>query len=163
MDKVVILNLNGRAFNLAESGYTALRAYLDRAEVQLQGNPDRAEILADLEQAIADKCQGFLGAHKTVVTGPELERILQDMGPVRDAGAAGEKPPENPASEEKSSAKEPGRKRLYQIREGAMFSGVCKGLATYFNVEVAFVRLAFVLGAFVTSLWGPWVIAYVIL
>src|SRR5690242_12392057 len=116
MDKVVILNLNGKAYNLAESGYAALRSYLDRAEVQLQGNPDREEILADLEQAIADKCDAFLNPHKTVVTGPELERILQDMGPVRDADSESGKGPEKTGPEEKTAGTAGGRKRLYQIR-----------------------------------------------
>ena len=68
MQKVIAINLNGHAYQLDEPAYDLLRAYLDRAEVQLKDNPDREEIIADLEQAIADKCNRFLGPHKTVVT-----------------------------------------------------------------------------------------------
>ena len=56
MHKVVTINLNGQAYQFDEDAYERIRAYLGRAEAQLHDNPDRAEILADLEQAIADKC-----------------------------------------------------------------------------------------------------------
>ena len=63
-----------------------MRTYLDNAEAQLTDNPDRAEIMADLEQAIVEKCQAFLGPHKNVVSAQEMEQVIKDMGPV-DAAA----------------------------------------------------------------------------
>ena len=68
MQKVISINLNGNAYQIDEAGFAALVAYLDGAERQLKDNPDRVEILADLEQAIAEKASRFLGPHKTVVT-----------------------------------------------------------------------------------------------
>jgi phage shock protein PspC (stress-responsive transcriptional regulator) len=149
MQKVITINLNGNAYPLEEPGYEALRAYLDRAQEQLRGNPDRAEILSDIEQAIAEKCARCLIAGKTVVTGPEIETILAEMGPVESAEAhAG-------AAEETQAGSQPrdkgAPKRLYQIREGAMISGVCNGLAAYFNIDVTLVRIGFVLFAVVTA------------
>jgi hypothetical protein len=82
MHKVIVINLNGHAYQVDEIGHDALRAYLDRAEAQLRGNPDLAEIMADLEQAIGEKCQRFLNPHKTVVSAAEVEQILAEMGPV---------------------------------------------------------------------------------
>ena len=75
MHKVIVINLNGHAYQVDEIGHDALRAYLDRAEAQLRGNPDLAEIMADLEQAIGEKCQRFLNPHKTVVSAAEVEQI----------------------------------------------------------------------------------------
>jgi phage shock protein PspC (stress-responsive transcriptional regulator) len=51
-------------------------------------------------------------------------------------------------------------KRLYQIREGAMISGVCNGLGAYFNIDPTFVRIAFVAAAL---FHGVGVLAYVVL
>ena len=82
MRKVTTINLNNNAYQIDEDGYDALRAYLENAARALANNPDREEILADLEQAIADKCRLTLGAHKTVVSGAEIQRILKEMGPV---------------------------------------------------------------------------------
>jgi phage shock protein PspC (stress-responsive transcriptional regulator) len=69
MNKVITLNLHGNAYQLEESGYEALRVYLETAARRLDGNPDKDEIIADIEQAIADKFRALLGVHKTVVAG----------------------------------------------------------------------------------------------
>jgi len=151
MQKVVAINLNGRAYQVEEPGYDALVAYLDRAGTRLADNPDRAEILADLEQAIAEKCDRLLGPHKTVVAAAEIDAILTAMGPV-DAGdtdttAAGADAAAGTGTDTKAG---PGPKRLYQIREGAMISGVCTGIAAYLDLDVTIVRVAFVLLALLT-------------
>ena len=80
MQKVISINLNGNAYQLDESGYDALHEYLAAAERALASNPDRMEIMADLEQAIADKCQKFLGPHKSIVTTAEVQQIVKEMG-----------------------------------------------------------------------------------
>src|SRR4051812_29644461 len=87
MNKVITINLNGNAYQLEERGYELLCGYLDAAAAQLKDNPDRAEIISDLEQAIADKCRNFLGPQKTIVTAAEIEQIIQAMGPVDSDGA----------------------------------------------------------------------------
>ena len=80
MQKVITINLNGNAYQLDETAYGLLRTYLDAAELQLKDNPDKAEIISDLEQAIADKCNRVLGARKTVVTTAEMQQIIEEMG-----------------------------------------------------------------------------------
>ena len=82
MQKVVSISLNGNSYQLEEPGYDQLRAYLERAEARLKDSPDRAEVMADLEQAISEKCRATLGPHKTVVNTTEVERIISEMGPV---------------------------------------------------------------------------------
>src|SRR5450631_4562805 len=126
MNTVIIINLNGNAFHLEEPGFQSLRAYLERAQAQLQDNPDKTEIMADLEQAIADKCAHFLRPHKNVLTAAEIDSVLKEMGPVQTDGAAsaGASSAEQPHVGTKSSTGA-APKRLYQIREGAMLSGVC--------------------------------------
>ena len=138
MQKVITINLNGNAYQLDEQGYDALRAYLEQARAQLGGNPDAIEILRDIEHSIAEKCQRVLGPGKTVVTTAEVEQILREIGPVENSGAP-----------HATSAGAPQRKRLYQIREGAMVSGVANGIAAYFDVDPTLVRVAFAIAAVV--------------
>src|SRR6185295_5363246 len=108
MNKVITINLNANAYQVEERGYELLCEYLESAARQLKDNPDRAEIISDLEQAIADKCRNFLGPQKTIVTSPEIEQIIQAMGPVDsesgDAGSAGETPSGNAQSEQKKES-----------------------------------------------------------
>jgi phage shock protein PspC (stress-responsive transcriptional regulator) len=139
MQRVITINLNGNAYQLDEQGYEALRAYLAHAEAQLGGNPDATEILRDLEQSIAEKCLRLLEPGKSVVTTAEVEQILREIGPVENAAGAAQGP--------HVAATQP--KRLYQIREGAMVSGVANGLAAYFNIDPTIVRVAFVVAAVV--------------
>jgi phage shock protein PspC (stress-responsive transcriptional regulator) len=165
MHKVIVINLNGNAYQVDEIGFNALRAYLDRAEAQLEKNPDLAEIMADLEQAIGEKCQRFLGPHKTVVSAAEVDQILAEMGPVDaasseaagQAGAGGTQAAGHAGYQKTGTDAGPAR-RLYQIRDGAMISGVCNGLAAYFGVDVTIVRVLFVILAVITK--GAWAAVY---
>jgi phage shock protein PspC (stress-responsive transcriptional regulator) len=50
-------------------------------------------------------------------------------------------------------------KRLYQIRAGAMLSGVCAGLAAYLNIDVTIVRILFVVLTVLTG--GLWILVYI--
>lgn len=156
MNKVVTINLGGRAYQLEESGYEALRAYLDDAQARLAEDPGRSEIIADLEQAIGEKCDKVLAPHKTVVSTDEVKKIISEMGPVE-----GEAKKEN-SQEESASAKGPrAPKRFFLIREDAVFAGVCAGIAAYFDIDVTIIRVGFV--ALTVFTGGLWVLLYLAL
>ena len=232
MRTVITISLNGNAYQLDAVGYDALRAYLQVAEQRLAGNPDQHEILADLEQAIADKCNRYLGPHKNVISSEEVAEVLREMGPVdggasesaaQGAGAAagvGAGPGANagrtytadeyaeavgeswtagnggttsgatagraagdaatdgaawgaaaaggapgPASASGAAGadaqQQAALRRLYQIKDGAVISGVCKGLAAYLNIDVAVIRVLFVVLALVTG--GVWILVYIVM
>jgi phage shock protein PspC (stress-responsive transcriptional regulator) len=172
MQRVVSINLNGSVYPLEENGYTALFAYLDAFESRLKDAPDRAQLIADIERRIAEKCQACLEPHKAMITTAEVARIISEMDPVPDQPAAAE--PSGTAAGSNAangntsgggaSAGEPPRtgipphKRLCQVREGGMIGGVCLGLATFFNIDVTLVRIVFALFAIVTGGWG--ILAY---
>lgn len=175
MNRVIIINLNGIAYQLEESGYDALRTYLDNAAQRLEGNPDKNEIMADIEQAIADKFRAVLGANKNVVMTREVENALGEMGPVQDgnsteSSSSSGNPNSKPGSANSatSSGQGPGEgeknsgtaKKLYTIPEGAMFFGVCNGLAAYFGIDVTIVRVLFVI---LSWFWGAGILLYVVL
>jgi phage shock protein PspC (stress-responsive transcriptional regulator)/small basic protein len=156
MNKVTTINLNGRAYQLEESGFDALHAYLEKAGKSLEGNPDKDEIMADLEQAIADKCERFLNPHKTVVASKEIEQIIQEMGPVHSGTSEAQ---EENAQEFKRDPNAP--KRLYRITDGAVIGGVCTGIAAYFNIDVNLVRLIFIVATILTG--GGVIVAYILM
>src|SRR5262245_45221725 len=163
MQKVVTISLNGIAYQLEEPGFNQLRTYLDRAESRLKDSPDRSEVMADLEQAIGEKCRAVLGPHKTVVNTAEVERIILEMGPVESADEkeAGATSDAGFTSDSASGTSMPPPKRLFQIREGAMWMGVCNGIAAYLNVDVTWVRIVFVLLTIFSS--GLWFVVYLVL
>ena len=168
MRAVIAVSLNGRAYQLEDDAHAALAQYLATAERALEGNPDRAEILADLEQAIADKCERCLGTHKTVLTQAQIEQVIGEMGPVEGGGGPQAARAGAAAAHEQTAgavfaagAAPAAPKRLYQISEGALLSGVCKGIAVYFDMDVTVVRLLFILAAILTG--GAAILAYIVM
>ena len=160
MKKVTTINLNGTAYQVEEAGYDKLKAYLDQAAAALASNPDKDEILADLEQAIAEKSRSYLTAAKNVISTEEIDRIIASMGPVEGAPAADSAgSATGPEAGSSSSASSP--KKLYLLREGAIIMGVCNGLAAYFNIDVTVMRIIFVVLSAITS--GGFIGVYIVL
>ena len=179
MQKVVIVNLNGIAYHIEESAYAALGEYLKAAEAQLRDNPDRPEIVGDLEQAIAEKFGRFLGPNKNVVTAADMATILEEMGPVHDGAASdlgGDAGASNPSSEDAkpdsadrsaaASGDATATRRLYLMLDTGMIGGVCSGIAAYTEQDVTLIRVVVTLAALfeIGLLHTPLVVvAYIVL
>jgi len=144
----VTVTLNRSTLQFDEAAFQRLEQYLADARRTLEGNPDREEILADLEQAVANQCSRRLAAGATVVTLVELQPALDEIGPVQAPGAT--PPPPIGAS-----------RPLQQVSEGALISGVCQGFARYFGLDVVLLRIAAVLLLFATG--GGMVLVYIAL
>jgi phage shock protein PspC (stress-responsive transcriptional regulator) len=153
MNKVITINLNGRSYQLEEQGYEFLQKYLKEAESKLAQDTGKEEIMADLEGALAEKCEQYLSKNKSVVTTKEVEDIISQMGPVESE--SGE---ETKLNDEKN---QPAPKKLYLIAEGAVFRGVCMGLATYFNVDVTLIRILFIIFTILTQ--GAGILIYIVI
>jgi phage shock protein PspC (stress-responsive transcriptional regulator) len=133
MKRVIQASLNRNPYSLEEDAYARLEVYLAESAAALAANPDREEILLDLEQAVADQCRRRLPPQATVITLAELGPALEEIGPVSV-----------PTSEEgrtkEKIAIETGPV-LQQISQGAWVSGVCLGLARYLRAEVTLIRV----------------------
>jgi hypothetical protein len=94
MRRVITVNLGGNAFQLDEDAYERLRAYINLTESRLVSNPDRAEIIGDLERAVAEHIAANRAeASSLVIADAEMEQALAKVGTV-EGGAA----PENLAA-----------------------------------------------------------------
>jgi phage shock protein PspC (stress-responsive transcriptional regulator) len=157
MRKVISGSLAGNAYQFEEGAYLAVQGYLARASASHAGSADRAEILADLERSLADKCDTFLGKHKNVITNEEAQQILREVGAseihVADPGAAASSGPAKPDACTNAPRNAPFRRRLYRIPSEGMLGGVCAGIAAHFGVDVVWVRLAYILLACSTGIW----------
>jgi phage shock protein PspC (stress-responsive transcriptional regulator) len=147
----VTARLNRSTLQFEEAAYTRLESYFAEAARTLAGNPDQAEILADLEQAVADQCTKRMRPEQGTVTLAELQPALEEIGSVQVPGAVGA------ADHMARGATRP----LQQVSEGAMISGVCQGLARYFGLDVTLLRVIAVLLLFVTG--GGMILVYLIL
>ncbi len=156
MKRVTTINLNGKAFTVEEDGYDELSAYLTKAEKKLAKDPDSGDIIADLEQAVADKFSSHLHNGKDVVTASEVQSILADMGPVEPTDES-----DNTAEYSEPTDGDGNSKKLYRSASDQMVAGVCGGLAAYFNVDTTVIRLIAVLLVMITS--GGAILPYLIM
>ncbi|MBV9349290.1 MAG: PspC domain-containing protein [Patescibacteria group bacterium] len=152
MDKVLTIHLAGTAYTFEEEAYGILKTYLSDARRRLDGNPDAEEIVSDIERAIGEKCEGYLMRNKNVILVSEIQKILAEIGEVKETDAAG-------SDHETNNAETP--KKLYRIRNGAIISGVANGFAAYFNMDVSLMRFIFILCTVIAH--GLGIIAYFIL
>jgi len=153
MQKVIQISLSGHAamFQLDEDAYAALQAYLDRARARLKSDPDRDEVLRDLEQSIGDKLANLLHAENRVINRREVDAVLEQVGTVNTG--SGEPAAGNTRSDRP--------RRLCRIQEGEWIAGVCQGLAAYSSVAVEWVRTIFILVTICTG--GLPILLYIVL
>lgn len=161
MKRVITASLNRNAYQFEEDAYARLEAWLAEASERLAGDPDRTEILADLEQAIADQCTQRLRPHQQVVTLEELQPALDHVGRVEtpDVGATATPHPAAPSSTGAAATAAP--LKLEQISQGAWISGVCLGLARYSGIDPTLVRALAVVLLFITG--GGMILLYAVM
>lgn len=136
MHKVIDISLAGipEPIRLHDDAYQLLNGYLERARARLTDDPDQAEVIGDLERSIGEKLAQRLSADKRVIDLADVGAVLQEIGVV-DTGST---EPGTPVGQR------PRRRRLYRIREGQEWAGVCTGLAAYAELEPNAVRWVFV-------------------
>lgn len=153
-----VVRLNRSVLQFDEAALARLEQYLAESASLLEGDPDPQEILADLEQAVADQCTRRMRSGETIVTLHELTPALEEIGEVQMPGngssASFSSPPPPPP-------RDVAPKSLQQISQGAVISGVCLGLARYFQFDPTLLRVVFVLLLFLTG--GAMIPVYLVL
>lgn len=167
------ISLAGYAFTIETDAYAELGTYLNDIREAFRADANAEEITADIAERIAEllreKCISGMVVDMTMVRdiktriGNPKELAQEDTDPAPASPSAGK-------DEQKKSWK---TKRLYRNIDEKVFGGVCSGLGTYFGLDKALVRLAFVIIFFISFVWmvndgdGPYfifpMIAYICL
>ena len=142
MKSAISVELDGTLFTCDEAAYAALRSYLDRAGARLGSHPDRAEVIAGLERSIAVRLRQRAATRGgvTIDEGTMLA-ALKDVGRVEGPALDGS------ASSAEGGYSAPRTRKLYRLRQGNWFGGVCAGIAAYAGIDPVIVRLVFILAA----------------
>jgi phage shock protein PspC (stress-responsive transcriptional regulator) len=162
MNKTISINIGGFVFNIEEDAYQKLYQYLNTIKKNFTSEEEREEIMHDIELRIAEIFQACLSSSKQVIMDKDIEQMIEIMGRPEDYvsddyQAESEK---KSSFKSESSSQSTTSKRLFRDPENETLGGVCAGLAHYTNLDVAIVRLIFVL---MTILGGSGILIYVIL
>ena len=140
MKKVITAGVGGRSFTINEDAYGRLESYLNlfRAHVREVGTQ---EVMDELESRIAELFYQEVGDSDRVVDMELVEKVISQLG----------MPAEEPAK---------AVRKLYRDTDDVRVAGVCSGLALYFGIDTALVRILMLVALLAGSV-GFWL--YVIL
>ncbi len=155
MNKTVTVNIGGIVFHIDENAYERFRQYLESIRSHFTQSEGRDEIMEDIESRIAEMFQEKLRESKNVITLEDVEQVTSQMGRPEEFGAEADNQSVQP--EGTSSAV---RKRLFRNPDDKLLGGVCSGVASYFDIDAIWIRLAFV---FIFFAFGSGIVLYIIL
>ncbi len=164
MKQVVNVGIGGRSFVLDNDAYIKLDSYLKRFKEMIEAGTQKKEVMDDLEERIAELFAEKLGKYKDVVDISLVNMVIAQLGMpngepfVDDNGYSDNSGSYNGAGNTYSYKGAP--RKFYRNPDNKAIGGICSGLAIYFNVDIALVRVLFVI-FFIMGSAGFWV--YVIL
>jgi phage shock protein PspC (stress-responsive transcriptional regulator) len=158
MNKTIIININGIVFHIEEDAYEILKSYMTDVKRHFSGSEDSLEITTDIENRIAEMFSEIITRdNKQVIVDQDVNTVISQMGTVADFEHADEedKTGPNPFATYASAPR-----RLFRDPDDHLVAGVCAGIANYFDVNPAWVRLAFAVSC---AFAGTGLLIYIIL
>lgn len=159
MNKTININLGGFFFHIDETAYQKLKRYLDAIARSLSDDPQgKNEIIADIEARISELLSERITDARQVVNESDIEEIIAIMGQPEDYAEAEEAYNENTSY---SYNRNTSSKKMFRDGDDKFLGGVCSGLGHYFNIDVVWIRLAFLI--LTLAGFGFGIIGYIIL
>lgn len=138
------VGIGGYAFILEKDASESMRQYINQLEAHYLNQEGGKEIMEGIEERAAELL--LEKARGGVVTLDHVQAVIDVIG--RPERIEADDP--NPSA----SAYEKKQKKLFRDMENKRLGGVCSGLATYFNIEVQWLRLGFLVLALVCFFGG---------
>ncbi len=143
MEKTISINISQQNFIIEEDAYLKLSSYLENIKRHCGVGVDATEVIADIENSMAEKLKASLSTYKELITLRDVNELIAIMGTVEDfdceIGGDNEKAKE---TEEDVSDDKINRK-LYRDVDNAVIGGVSSGLGNYFNIDPVIFRIIF--------------------
>lgn len=150
MNEIKKCSIAGVSFTLERDAYETLSQYLQSLRDTYCDNPDGEEILADIEARIAELILSTQPLD-AIIAKPLINNIIKQMG---SAAEIDEEGTERHVETEDQYGNPRIPRRLYRDLENGKLGGVCAGIASYFDIDPAWVRLAAFLPLLLTPIIG---------
>ena len=151
MKKIEKVSIADISFTLDSDAYVSLRQYLDSLHAYYDKDPDGSEIIADIEARIAELILNEQ-VYTKIVGKPLIDSIIAQLGTPEEIE---EQADEQPAGGYASLPDPSIPRRLYRSREGRILGGVASGMAKFWDVNVAWIRLVFLAPMILFILTAP--------
>lgn len=139
MKKIEKVSIADISFTLDNDAYVSLKQYIDSLHSYYDKDPDGSEIIADIEARIAELILNEQ-VYTKVVSKRLVDTIVAQLGTPEEI--------DDDATETGRDSAQPAPdssipRRLYRSFEGRIFGGICSGMAHFWNINVAWLRLLF--------------------
>lgn len=139
MRKTIQINIGGGQFHIDDDAYTQLRQYLDALKTHFEKDAESAkEIIADIEQRIAELFRSKITEGKQAITGEDVNEVIKTLGSIEDFQYA-EEITDDPGTQDRRA-----NRRFYRDSVNNYLGGVAAGLGAYFNIDPLWIRIAFI-------------------
>ncbi|MDA3891608.1 MAG: PspC domain-containing protein [Salinivirgaceae bacterium] len=140
MKKTVKINIGGLLFHVDEDAFVILNAYLGKIKSHFKTDREGSEIIADIENRIAELLQLRINDQKQVIILDDVNEMIEIMGRPEDF--------EGEPEAQKTYDEPLNRKRFYRDLDSNVIGGVCSGLGAYFGIDPVILRVLFVILSF---------------
>jgi len=145
MNKTININLGGIFFHIDEVAYQKLKNYLNAIRRSLSDDPKgRDEIITDIELRIGELLSDKVKDVRQVINEGDIDEVIEVMGKPEDYMVD----EEVFSDDNYSSYSNTKSKKLYRDGDDKFLGGVSSGIAHYFNIDVIWVRLGWLIAAF---------------
>ncbi|MFN2261640.1 MAG: PspC domain-containing protein [Psychroflexus sp.] len=145
MNKTININLANVFFHIDEDAFRKLDQYLKTIEKYLSNEESRSEILQDIEARIAEIFSSNINHGNEVITIKHVDEVIEIMGEPEVYRIEDEEDFNSKKSTRQTSAK-----KLYRDIDRNYIGGVSSGLSHYFGIDVFWIRLIWVISAFLS-------------
>lgn len=156
MNKIIQANINGFVFQIDELAYVKLKAYLDVIKQKVSNT----EVVQDIENRIAELFNEKLVNEKIAIFDNDVDEVMQQIGKPEEFGTVDQDDQEKSTEQNAYSDGSKAKRRLYRDADDKVIGGVCSGIAAYFGLDPALVRIGFAIALF---FFGAGVVFYILL
>lgn len=168
MKQVININFQGRIVPIEVTAYEILKNYIESLTQHFAAEEGKEEIINDIENRIGELFQERIKAGATCIEDDDVNAIIKSIGRPQDFDDA--QPTSNTENANQSSNQKQtqfttasGRKRLFRDENHKLVGGVCSGIANYFDVDIAVIRVLFLILLFSFGIgFIPYIILWIV-
>jgi len=136
MKQTTSINIGGIVLHIDDDAFQQLNEYIRRLEKHFEKDPEKTEILNDIEQRMAELLSEQLSSRERSVNVEHVKKAISIMGNPQDFD---NDTMETSSAQSSDNDKKP--KHFYRNPEGKIIAGVASGLGVYFNIDPVLIRI----------------------
>ena len=160
MNKTVNINLAGIVFHIDEDAFEILNNYLNTLKNHFKNEEGGDEILKDIEGRIAELFTERM-IKKEAISLTDINEITSIMGDPSQYDDEIDLESSQERQFKDEDLRQGKRRKVFRDEEDRMIGGVCSGMANYFDINVFWGRIIFLILLFIMGPGAP--LIYIIL